>query len=351
MIRPAAVLAVGVALAGPWTTGIQGWARTPADGVLSSPLLLLLAGLLALAALWVLERDQWLGLLGLWVVARAALTLGPPMLESALYLVGGLVVLCLVREAGVAAHRWIPTALAAAGGLQAAYAILQWVGYHPLAVGWAPLAWQPDGTLGNPNYLGAYLAATIAFAPWWALPWWAAGLVLSQSALAGIAAAAALVLRSPRRWVALPAAAALAAGVLAARGLDPATWWLRLATWDALLAAMHGPALLLGYAPGSWAILGPRLAGGSGQLAGEGWAWAHCEPLQLLFEVGVLGLGLAAAAAWTHRRAILAGPAGAAAAAIGVLCLASFPLHMPAVGPTCAVILGLALRPAAGAPR
>lgn len=354
MNRRAAVLAVAVALAGPWTTGIQGWARTPADGVLTSPLMFTLAGILALGCLWVLERDRWLGILGLFLVARAALTLGPPMLESCLYLVGGMVILTIVRNAECGMRNWAGRLIVVAGGLQAGYAVLQWIGYHPLAVGTLPVVWQPDGTLGNSNYLGAYLAATIAFAPWWAVPLWAVGLGLSKSAAGGIAAAAALIVRAlggadRTYWThgtyGVGAALAVMAGVLWARGLDATSWGLRVATWRALLQAMHGPALWLGYGPGAWAILGPRLHGAAGEIAREPWLWAHSDALQLLFEGGVIAVAIAAwwASGVLGRMGRMGPGERGAVTALGVLTVLSFPWHMPAVGPTAAVALGIAM--------
>jgi len=382
-------IAIALAVGLPWTTFLLGWAPSGQAAIQGTPMLLFLCGGLAIVCCWVAETDKLLGLFGLWMVVRAGVTLGPPLIESAMYVVMGIAIIAAVqrwtrectrdegtRDEGRIVHRLfvyrpsVPVLFAAAGAAQIAYAALQWT--HPLN------RWWVAGTFGNPGMLGAYLAMTVAFAPWWAVPFWALGLWLSKSVAAVIAAGVALALRvalgrvndgrctrdEGRRLSSIvyrPSSLLVAAALVAFAAL----WMRGFDVWNSVATRLEGhsmalgallPAadmdvssivsrlssLVFGYGPGSWAILAEPMTRYSGSI-GPGYEIPmHCEPLQLLFEGGFIAVALAGAWIWIHRRELVGTLAGAGVVAVLVDSLWSFPFHVATIAASACVLMGMA---------
>ena len=100
-------------------------------------------------------------------------------------------------------------------------------------------------------------------------------------------------------------------------------------------------SLIFGYGPGSWAILAEPMTRYSGSI-GPGYEIPmHCEPLQLLFEGGLIADALAGVWIWIHRRELVGTRAGAGVVAILVDSLWSFPFHVPTVAAGACVLMGL----------
>ena len=342
----APMIAVGLAVGLPWTTWIQGWSPSHGDAVRGTPLLLLLAGGAAIVCCWVGERDLWLGIFGLYLVVRSAVTLGPPLIEAALCLTAGLALVSAVQGSRSKVQRWAENALALAGALVIGYAAIQWLGYHPLATGLHRIDWAPDGALGNRGYLGGYVAITVAFAPRWAIWWWLMGIVLAHSVVAAAAAGLVLAIRFRRSWQVLPAVfgAAIALGLvlwMRAGEIGP-SFWDRMESYRMALQSMHGWAVPLGYGPGSWGILAIPLTNAVGHPSGGYMIPLHSDPLQLLFEGGLIAGLIAGIWLWQNRRAFIFSQAGAGMAGALVYSAAWFPFHVGTLAALSCVVMGLA---------
>ena len=72
--------------------------------------------------------------------------------------------------------------------------------------------------------------------------------------------------------------------------------------------------------------------------------WSYSEPVQLLYEGGLVAVVLVAGWLWT-RRAMFRGPGGAPVVALGLLSLGQFPLHLHGSAGLAVIVLGAALRP------
>jgi len=307
-----------------------------------------------------------------WASAVSASALGSreasvEILLLALLPVGAFLLLCGLRPE--------PTALLQAatlsGGAVAALALVQYSGLNPFGLlGWSGPAYGSPrmrvyGTLGNPNFVAAFLAASapaawavaIRAAGWRRTLAWLALAVVAAGTLATGSRAPALVLlilavgslfRSSRRSaLGLAVLAAVVVLLSAARPLTE-TVQGRVHIWRVSL-----PHVLdhpwLGGGPGSFALDYPRwetarLAEGTLPPGAERFAGlqrhAHNDYLEILVDYGLAGLLLfSAVAALAIRRSTAAakrggGPekTGAAAGLIAILALAlvDFPLHRPA---------------------
>lgn len=269
----------------------------------------------------------------------------------------------------------IARALLWGSAAESAIAVLQYGGLDPLG-----LFWQPDlegsprmrvyGTLGNPNFVAAWLCATLPLY-WEALRrpprrlLWGAALVLH---LAGIVAtgsrvflvafpamAAALLFADRRRakWllVGVPVAAALVwlsparplretiegrmylAGVAASRwreipptGFGPGAFRMQFVPWQVERLRERGPD-----------YEGRRFAGPVDH--------AHNDFVELLVEYGPAGLGaFLFLSGWLLWRAWPLGPAAAAVPAFLAIAMVDFPLHRAAEGALYWLLIGMCRR-------
>jgi O-antigen ligase len=342
---------------------------TPRVTVLAAGTLLVAAALLAArrplpampGAAW---AGAWLAALGLSAAFAPIVSLAALLQE-----------LLVVAWAGVLAWaapppRRLALALQVAASVVAAIALLQWAGIDPWALaGWVPAReygarMRVFSTLGNPNYVGALLAAVLP-----------------------TAAAAALAER--RRWTDV-AVLTLVVGAIAATGSRGA--WLGAAAGAAWLAAggavrgtiraaalagvivLLGAAVALGPARGLgetlrgrtyiWTVTAPHLLDrpitgwgpGSFQVTYPGWEaerieqgvdedvrayataqrHAHNDYVERLSELGVPGLASwGALLAWvlhaaSRRTGLLPAAAAAGIAALAAVSLVDFPMQRPA---------------------
>jgi O-antigen ligase len=159
----------------------------------------------------------WLAALGL-----SAAVAPFPSLDALLVAVLPVPVFLAIRAGHLDARRLV-RAIVWASVLQSAIAVLQWAGFDPLRVpGWIPdvsgaARMRVYGTFGNPNFVAAWLCATLP-------------LVVPRSARRAVLAAAASVLQvaailaTGSRVVLLSLPVVLAVMVLAR--VRPRTWWL-----------------------------------------------------------------------------------------------------------------------------
>ncbi|MBF5043122.1 MULTISPECIES: hypothetical protein [Myxococcaceae] len=361
-----ALLPVAVSLA-VWPGGPTPFS-TAKGGVLAAGALLALASALA----WPRPASAPARLLGwAWAGTLAASALGGEPLPSRLALEASAALLLVALLQRTPSPGAVLRGATWAGTAVAAVALLQWLGADPFRlVGLAPDLQTPRlrvyATLGNPDFvaglLGACLVATLARArAGWT--WAAAGLqLLALAACQSFASVLAL------------AAAGLAAGVHAARhGGRPRRALLGAAALALLALGALGLGLrgrgAVGEAAGGrrylWAVAAPHVrdapwvgAGpGSVTLRWPGWEalhWqgaaaqgaerryagaqdhVHCDPLEWLLDLGLLGtlprLGLAALALGAALRRGGREGLGLAATQASLLARAAvdFPLARPA---------------------
>ncbi len=276
-------------------------------------------------------------------------------------------------------------ALVLASGIESAIALLQFAGADPLQwLGWRPEQFASPrmrvyGTLGNPNFVAAWLAATLPLVVVWALagqgrprwPRWAL-VALQFAAIAATGSRAALL--------AIPlAGVALLTFHVKARG-----WWLggvcvavillwltpvrplgatlegRLSIDRAVLRhALEVPPW--GFGPGSFELRFPNWQRDETGLAATPLDHAHNDFLEIYVDTGALGAsaflvlsaGISIIGFKRARGSFVA--AGALAGAVALLAVATvdFPFHRPAEWGVYWLLLGLAARrevsgPAAG---
>jgi putative inorganic carbon (HCO3(-)) transporter len=335
-------------------------------------------------------------LAGLWIgtLALSALV-GPAARPGALWMeaAAGLVLLSLLQvppEPGPALR-----AIAGAGTVLALVAVLQAVGVDPFHwVGWASShpgeRMRVYGTLGNPNFVAAYLGASLCLTLGEAVSassavqrrWWAVAAVLQFGALVATRSwgsllalgAAGLSLgwtraRKPglgaRRWGApLLAVLAVALLLLAVRERSLSTVLSgRLYLWE--VAARHvADAPVFGHGPGSFVTLWPsweaehweRGASAEQQRFVAVQDHAHFDYLEWLLELGLVGtvprLLLLLAAFRAGRQALDARERAliAALAALAARALTDFPLARPAELCLFVVLVAVTLSPTPPAP-
>lgn len=369
--------------------------ETPFSGVKTAVLLVAAVALLLRAALLEEALPSPLGprvLAGLWIGTLGLSALfGPAAAPGGLWMdaAAGGVLLALLQappEPGPALR-----AIAGAGTVIALVAVLQAVGVDPFHwVGWASThpseRMRVYGTLGNPNFVAAYLGAslcvTLGEAVSAAAPTqrraWAAAAVLQFGALAatrswgsllalGAAALSLAWTRAPRsqgrwRWgAALLGVLAVGLLLVAVRERSLSTVLAgRLYLWD--VAARHvADAPVLGHGPGSFVTLWPsweaehwaRGAYAAQQRFVDVQDHAHLDYLEWLLELGVVGtlprVLLLLAALWAGRQAVDARGRAliAALVALAARALTDFPLARPAELCLFVVLIALALGPRA----
>lgn len=345
----------------PYLTWLRWGYQYAGEGVREVPLFLFTAiGIIAFG-LFLARWDWWLGVGVAYLAARATVYHTSLSLATVHWVAIGAVVLVAVRElpeAGATLARW---GLMASGVLEVGYGCLQWWRYDPLWFGWArhEVAFV-HGTFGHPTLYGAFLALLVPTAAPWLIPVFLGGVALSGSYVALMAALVGLAVRCRSswgiRWALVTALPVLTwwtfrmvtdpAGAWRAKSLDSLGG--RLGAWQTAWAGMDASwwALLFGYGPGSWYRLVPAMQIERNPAQMEVFYQAHNEALQLLFEGGLVALGLLAA--WVLSHPPLWRAPGVWA--LGVLCLGTFPFHVAPVAATALLVLGLGLRPVGAGP-
>lgn len=311
------------------TTGILWDPHTSSYGALKG-VLLPLGALAAVLAAWVKVRRgaSWdlgppcLAVLGLAVWAGASLCWTPSVAAGQSDLAPALAAVALVLAgrvllAGAGAARVLATALAGSGLAASLVALAE----HGLG------RTMISGTIGNPNHLAIYLAATgpaLVWVAWsaprpgadaslrWRLvrltamvgpPLAAMGLSGCRSAWLAVCAGALVTVALTRptrrsRWLALGAALLLCLTLGATTALGPASWRQRLGGrlyLARISAALFCARSATGHGVGGFAMRFPEAQ--ATRLAAhpqERPLWtnartAHCEPLHVLVELGLVG--------------------------------------------------------------
>ena len=303
------------------------------------------AGMLVLGA-WVCSRIRWLGVGALYVTVLAVLAPSDLALATAHWVTLGAAGIALLSCLSPAGRRWIVWALVVSTLAQIGYALLQYGHRDLLLFGLTPVAMiVPVGTLGNPKYLGAMIAMVAPLGPPWLLPFFILGIALSQSVLAAVALAAGLLVRyGLRRWWVWANAAFILAVAIWVHGPSTDSLWARLITWQLALNAWawHGLwAWLFGSGFGTWFLDIPRLQVAIWTNPAEVFFSAHNEPLQLLYEGGLMGVGILVAWIVASGRSWARSPAFPGLVALAVLCGGLQVLHIPTLAPSALLVLGV----------
>lgn len=254
--RAGALLALlGVVL--PWLTWIPLSTDNPHAAVVLTPYWLLAMGLLGALAWAMAIEDRWLGL---WIgvlVLRAMPNPWPGTFEVVFLAALGAWGLLQVRALSTSAHVWLIRGLTASALGEAAYLGGQWLGWDPIWRGHERAIMHLVGTLGNGNYVGAYLAMVTPLAPVWAIPVLLGGIGLSMSFTGIIAASLGLLVRyrvSGRIWM---WAGVVVAIVVALHGV--VSLQVRSVVWLAALRDQTWVTVLVGHGLGGWIARMPSI--------------------------------------------------------------------------------------------
>ena len=323
----------------PWLTWIPLTTENPHAAVLLTPYWLLALGLLGALAGSLVRADRWLGV---WIgvlVLRALPNTWPGTFEVVFLAALGAQGIVWVRALSRTQQRWLIRGLTASALGEAAYVGLQWLGWDPIWRGTDRAVMHLVGTLGNGNYVGAYLAMVTPLAPLWAMPVLLGGIGLSMSFTGMIAASIGILVRvgvSRRIWMLAGGVLAL---VVALHGV--VSLQVRSVVWLAALRDQTWLTVCIGHGLGGWISRMPAIQPWQG--VGEWFMQAHNDYLQLWYEAGLLGLLPVLAWIWTRR--LWEGPYAGAAVAVGVVSATMFPFHLAVTGLTAVVVLGLATAP------
>lgn len=305
-----------------------------------------LVGLVALATL-IAPGDFWLGVAVLWV-ALSSFFRGHMIDHSQHYRFAlGCLFLVGVRElpASLAPQlRWLLVAL---GTFQALYVLQQWAGYdlfwglfrrHPGKV-------QPWGTLGSVVSTALYVAICAPLMPFWLMLGAVGVIFFTHSLGALLAVAVALGVLAKLTWWGWFLAVVIATAfleVFRATGhrLNKDSHYARLAVWGfAFRRWIKDPvAVIFGWGLGGWKVVVPMAQQEINWFPyKETWAEAHNEPLQWVFETGLIGAAIAGLWFWAHP-GLFRDPA---VMALAVGSLTWFPFHVPALAFLGIVVVGL----------
>lgn len=345
--HPAYVL-VGLLVALPLIAAVPLGSQVARIAVTASPLYLYTVGLLVLFSAWVGQTDKWLGLLSAWLGVSLLWTPTISAFETVETVVMSILALTIFRTLPEKKHALVLTVLVASGLFQVVDGVQQYLGYDVLWHGLKPI--KPIaaifGTTGNSNYFGVFLAMIAPLAPWWAVPFFLLGILLSHSLLGILAVSVALLwrVRDSKALLALGFGVALMAGglVMLLKGNTPLSGLMhRLAVWQLALDNLTWEGWLIGAGPGSWSQHVPGLQFKNSVYANEVFIQGHNEWLQLLYENGLIAVGIVTA--WVYsQRAMFTGPYGGAVLAVMLCSLGMFGFRLAMTGCVALVIFGLA---------
>jgi len=345
--HPAYVL-VGLLMALPLIAAVPLASPVARIAVTASPTYLYTVGILVLFAGWIGQRDGWLGLLVGWLGLSLLWTPTVGAFETAETITMSAFALLMMQALPRERHGLVVSVLVATGLFQVADGLQQFIGYDVLWHGLSPIVPIKAifGTTGNSNYYGVYLAMIAPLAPWWAVPFFLVGILLSHSLLGVVAVSAGLLWRvRDQRWL---CGGMLVAGLLAFvlvtlwKGPDAYSGLAhRLTVWRLALSHLTDVGWLIGAGPGSWATQVPALQQQAQIYPNEVFLQGHNEWLQLLYENGLLAVTCLLGWLWAHRQA-WTGPYGGACLSILICSLGMFGFRLAMTGCVALVILGLA---------
>lgn len=336
------LLAVGV----PWLTWWTLTTPNPNQAVTDTPIMLAGLGLLMVLCLRMAQDEPWLAALAGYVLLRSLPLSSPYTFEASYLTVLAAFALYTMRTLDPVTITRLKGILLAGGACQACYGALQAVGYDPLWIGWGQQV-SPElairGTLGNRDFFGAYNAILLCISPVWLMPVFLVGLGLSKAVVAMLAACVGLIVRyRAHRWVVVGGSLGLlaCAGFALWRSPDLGSLWHRVDVWRLALqdVAFHP---ILGWGTGHWALRIPILQVQTHTWDSGVFVAAHNDYLQLLYEGGVVAVGILGVWVWQHRR-IYAGSMGGAVAVLAVNACGNFPFHVGTTALLALVVLGLA---------
>lgn len=328
----------GLAVAVAFWPGAASGGLQPRWAVMAVGAPLLLAGMRSRG--WTLPHLAWLALVA-WALLSLSWTAN---IYDGIGEAAKLGILAMVFAVGARMESLRPIIVGLALGLtvSAVVAAAQWLDKDHLEWLWP----RTDGHAGlwvNQNTFAEIGAAVIVAAAvyrlWWLLPGLLPIMLLTESRAAKLSIIAALLVGILPRSKHAAAAVVLGAGATAA-----ILWWLgykagasaeRLSIWLDTWAGVTW----LGHGLGSFSTLFPLLASRI-----DTFTWsvehAHSDALEALFELGVVGLGLACVCAAVAFR----GPLRLVWAALGTQALLGFPLHLPGAACLAALVAGHATR-------
>lgn len=312
-----------------------------------------IAGALVLAALMA-PLNPWLAAFVAWAALRSLVRPPGQALAVVLWLTFGVGLVVLVQRASAAVARGARVGLVVLGAFQAAYALPQvfrwdplWVGFHHTRIA------QVHGTFENARHFGGVMAAMAPLGPWWLVPLFASGVVISTSFLASVAFVAGMAARYCRGR-ALLLAAPLGAVVLAAtvhlRSASTDSAVFRLKVWHVAARdwLAHLWSVVFGYGPGAWFVRVPDLqVAALPGTAPDAFFMGHNDYAQLAYDFGLVGVTCLVGAVIRYRREILASGMLPTLAALAVFSVGLSPLHLPTSATIVCLMVGLALRGAA----
>ncbi len=337
----------------------------------STPKIILLACLDLLAALlFVWGKPRPAGLEWPWVAWLAALSLSAAtaffVSLDALLLAALPVPLCIAVRAGLLAPERVTRTLVWGSAVESAIVLLQYAGADPLRwLGWhaetfANPRMRVYGTLGNPDFVAAWLCATLPLARGAGIALQLAAILATGSRVFLLALPVAVIVLALRRariakWWCL-AGLPVAAAVLWLSPARPLGETVQGRMYLARVAVSHWRDIpVFGYGPGSfesqfgcWQAEWIRQHGPA-RFAGDV-DHAHNDYLELLVEYGPIGLfaflglcGWLLARAWPVESS--AGAWGGVAVLLAIACV-DFPFHRPAEWTLYWLLLGIAGRSA-----